>query len=132
MRGTYGPVLLALKEAKSAKDIGVQHEIDLRRTFKLAWTRPIKMLFLSPIVPLLSIYTAITNSHATNCFATVGTVFQDEHKFSAGQNGIAYFGVTAGFVFCQVTLGNFSDQHIKKMEPSTKIESQNTVYRRSS
>ena len=74
------------------------------------------MLFLSPIVPLLGFYTAITLSYAQICFATVGTVFQNDYKFSAGQSGMAYFGLTAGFMFCQITLGHFSDRHIKKME----------------
>ena len=74
------------------------------------------MLFLSPIVPLLGFYTAITLSYAQICFATVGTVFQSNYNFSAGQSGMAYFGLTAGFLFCQITLGHFSDRHIKKME----------------
>ena len=113
---TYGPVLLAQKKGKSEIEIAVTHQKDLRKAFKFAWSRPFKMLFLSPIVPLLGLYTAITNSYAVICFATVGTVFQDEYKFHAGKSGLAYFGLTAGFLFCQVTLGYFSDRHIKKME----------------
>ncbi|KAL9630409.1 MAG: hypothetical protein Q9164_006430 [Protoblastenia rupestris] len=116
LKETYGPVLQARKKARSEEDIGVTQQTDIRKALKLAWIRPFKMLFLSPIVPLLGFYTAITNSYAMVCFATVGTVFQDEYKFSAGQSGMAYFGLTAGFIFCQVTLGHFSDRHIKKME----------------
>ena len=113
---TYSPVLQAQQKANSEKDRGVAHQRDLRKAFKLAWIRPFKMLFLSPIVPILGFYTAITNSYAAICFATVGTVFQNRYNFSAGQSGMANFGLTAGFVFCQVTLGNFSDRHINKME----------------
>ena len=102
--------------ARSDKDGGVIHQYDVRKAFKLAWIRPFKMLFLSPIVPLLGFYTAITNSYAMICFATVGTVFQDDYSFSPGQSGMAYFGLTAGFLFCEITLGHFSDRHIQKME----------------
>lgn len=109
-------MLQAQKKAKSEKGMGTTNQEDIRKAFRLAWIRPFKLLFLTPIVPLLGFYTAITNSYGMICFATVGTVFQDEYNFSTGQSGMAYFGLTAGFLFCQVTLGHFSDRHIKKME----------------
>lgn len=109
-------MLLALKEAKAEKGLGIAQQRNIGQTFKVAWVRPFKMLFLSPIVPLLGLYTAITNAYAGICFATVGTVFQDDYHFTAGQSGLAYLGLTAGFVFCQITLGHFSDRHMKNME----------------
>lgn len=112
---TYGPVLEARKDAESKKCTDSQERRNVRRALKLAWLRPFKMLILSPMVPLLGFYTAITNSYAQICFATVGTVFQDNYNFSTGHSGMAYFGLTAGFIFCQVTLGRFSDRHMTKM-----------------
>lgn len=108
-------MLLALKEAKAEKGLGIAQQRNIGQTFKVAWVRPFKLLFLSPIVPLLGLYTAITNAYAGICFATVGTVFQNDYHFTAGQSGLAYLGLTAGFVFCQITLGHFSDRHMKNM-----------------
>ena len=82
----------------------------------MAWIRPFKMLYSTPIVPILGLYTAVTNAYAIVCFATVGTVFQNNYNFDTGQSGLAYLGLTAGFLFSQVTLGHFSDRHIKNME----------------
>ena len=113
---TYGPVLRARKIAKEEKDLGTTEQKTPGKVLKAAWIRPLKMLFRTPIVPLLGLYTAITNAYASICFATVGTVFQNEYHFSPGQSGLAYFGLTAGFIFCQVTLGRFSDRHIIRME----------------
>lgn len=83
--------------------------------YRLAWVRPFKILFLTPIVPLLGLYTGITNACTSICFATVGTVSQDNYHFTPGESGMAYFGLTAGFGFSQITLGCFSDR-IKRME----------------
>ncbi|CAG8956468.1 hypothetical protein HYFRA_00003853 [Hymenoscyphus fraxineus] len=121
LRETYPPVLLRRRKqtmkscglitANSDKELG-----DTRQVLKAAWVRPFKMLFQSPIVPFVGFYTAISNAYGTICFATVGTVFQDNYSFSPGQSGLAYLGLTAGFLLCQFTLGRFSDQYMVKME----------------
>lgn len=112
---TYGPVLQARKQAKLDMETGFVRK-EVTQVFKFAWNRPFKMLFFSPIVPLVGFYTAITNSYATICFATLGTVFQDNYGFSPGASGLAYLGFTVGFIFCQITLGIFSDRHIVRIE----------------
>lgn len=114
---TYDPVVRAKRKDDSEKNNTNLHQDQqhIGNALALAWTRPFKLLFLTPIVPLLGLYTAITNSYATICFATVGTIFEDEYGFSPGQSGMAYFGLTGGFIFCQLTLGHFSDQYIKRI-----------------
>ena len=88
---------------------------DRQKAFTLAWIRPLKLLFLSPIILVLGLYLAIMISYAQICFATIGTVFQDRYGFSPGQSGMAYFGLTTGFLASQILLGYFSDRYNKRM-----------------
>ncbi|TGO49249.1 hypothetical protein BCON_0216g00230 [Botryotinia convoluta] len=91
-----------------------------REILQAAWTRPFKMLFLSPIVPFVGFYSALSNAYGMVCFATLGTVFQDNYYFTPGQSGLAYLGLMFGFLFCQLTLARFSDRYILKMEAKNK------------
>ncbi|KAL8832092.1 MAG: hypothetical protein Q9191_000471 [Dirinaria sp. TL-2023a] len=127
-RETYGPVLKAKRKSAIEEDTNrSQAALDHNRAFTLAWTRPLRLLFLSPIILLLGFYTAVMNSYAQICFATVGTIFQDTYGLSPGESGMAYFGLTTGFVICQITLGHFSDWYTKRM--SKKYEEQKPEYR---
>lgn len=115
-RETYDPVLQARRKEVSEKVTSVrQGQLNIGNALALAWTRPLKLLFLAPIVPLLGLYSAVTHSIAFICFATVGTVFADEYGFGPGQSGMAYFGLTSGFIFCQISLGHFSDWYIRRV-----------------
>lgn len=110
---TYGPVIQAQQNAQT--QTRTEDQPIISNALALAWTRPLKLLFLAPIVPLLGFYSAMTHSIAFICFATVGTVFADEYDFTPAQSGMAYFGLTVGFLFCQITLGHFSDWYIKRI-----------------
>ncbi|TVY18200.1 Efflux pump rdc3 [Lachnellula arida] len=46
---------------------------------------------------------------------------------SPGQSGLAYFGLTAGFIFYQLTLGKISDRYIIRMK--TKYKNKKPEYR---
>lgn len=115
-RETYGPVIQARKRAYHAQKEGITSPRNFMDELKIAWSRPFKLLLKSPVLPLLGLFTAVTNSYAQICFATLGTTFQDIYGFSPGQSGLAYVGLTVGFLFSQATMGRFSDRHIKKME----------------
>ena len=113
---TYGPVLQQKRVASVEKGTALSPSPqDRRKAFTLAWIRPLKLLFLSPIILVLGLYLAIMNSYAQICFATIGTVFQDRYGFSPGRSGMAYFGLTTGFLASQISLGYFSDRYIKRM-----------------
>jgi MFS family permease len=65
-RETYAPILLEKKAAALRKETGnlnlrskLAKDIPPREIFVRAITRPMKMLFLSPIVGLMSLYIAI-------------------------------------------------------------------------
>ncbi|ESZ98417.1 hypothetical protein SBOR_1198 [Sclerotinia borealis F-4128] len=110
LKETYGPV------AKNPRD-----------ALKAAWIRPFKMLFLSPIVPFVGFYSALSNAYGMICFATLGTVFQNNYSFTPGQSGLAYFGLMFGFLFCQLTLARFSDRYMLHLE--TKHHDKKPEYR---
>ena len=74
------------------------------------------MLMRCPIVALLALYTSIINAYCTILFATIGTVFEDEYGFSPGPAGLAYFGLAAGFIVGQVSVGSFSDRYVQMMK----------------
>lgn len=120
LKETYGPVVLERKQKKDCKDLPTSvkgtNAKSPQDTLKAAWIRPFKMLFLSPIVPFVGFYSALSNAYGMICFATIGTVFQNNYAFTPGQSGLAYFGLMFGFLFCQFTLGRFSDRYIIKME----------------
>jgi MFS family permease len=118
------------KDEKGFEDIDNNTNSDhgnARQILRAAWVRTLKMLFLSPIVPFVGFYTALSNAYGLICFATVGTVFQDNYSFSPGQSGLAYFGLTFGFIVCQLTLGRFSDMYMIRME--TKHKNKKPEYR---
>ncbi|KAM3075818.1 hypothetical protein ACMFMG_007945 [Clarireedia jacksonii] len=114
LKETYGPVLVQRKQKSSQTQPNIQLA-DLRQVLKAAWIRPLKMLCL-PIVPFVAFYSALSNAYGLTCFATVGTVFQDNYHFSPGQSGLAYLGLLIGFVFCQLTLSRLSDKYMLRME----------------
>ena len=127
LRETYEPVLLARRKGRTVEEADALPHSHRERTLKAAWIRPFKMLCLSPVVPLLGFYGAIVNGIMAVYFATVGTVFQDNYAFRAGQSGLAYLGMATGFVFCQITFGKFSDRYVLSME--TKHNSMKPEYR---
>ncbi|KAL9131628.1 MAG: hypothetical protein Q9217_000516 [Psora testacea] len=123
LKETYGPRILARVADQKRRETGDprykstldkgQGRTQLLRT---ALMRPVKMLFKSPIIALLALYTSIINAYCTILFATIGTVFEDEYNFSVGEGGLAYFGLTIGFVIGQISVGAFSDSYVKKMK----------------
>lgn len=120
LKETYAPIVLNRKQNKGGKALPIGEKIanpkTPRETLQSAWTRPFKMLFLSPIVPFVGFYSALSNAYGMVCFATLGTVFQNNYSFTPGQSGLAYLGLMFGFLFCQLTLARFSDRYMVKME----------------
>ena len=116
VRETYEPVLLARKQSHQTDITHEPHHKKDKEVLIATWTRMFRMVYHCPVIPLLALFSAITNGNTSICFATLGTVFQDEYKFTTGQSGLAYLGLTVGFIFSQFTLGRFSDLYVVKME----------------
>jgi MFS family permease len=68
------------------------------------------MLFLAPIVFILSLYTAVIYSYLYLCFTTFPRIFEGQYIFSLGQSGLVYLGIGVGSILGVVLVGAISDR----------------------
>lgn len=122
-RETYPITLLERKAARLRKETGNENlrsklEIKLppKEIFIRAVTRPMKMLFLSPIVALMSTYVAVNYGILYLFFTTVTFVFEGQYGFSSGAVGLSYLGVGIGMIAGMAALGILSDKVIIKAQ----------------
>lgn len=86
-----------------------------KQLFMFSIFRPTKMLFLSPIVFLLSLYIALIYGYLYLLFTTMTDVFQNEYHFSQGSVGLAYVGIGIGSIVGMVVQTMASDPLFKYM-----------------
>ncbi|KAK7980540.1 hypothetical protein PG989_012997 [Apiospora arundinis] len=101
---TYPPVILVQKAAelrRRTKNWGIhakqeEIEVDFKELIQKNFTRPMRLLFLEPIVTLLSIYMAFIYGLLYLFLTAYPFVFQGIHGFSAGKSGLCFFGMIVG------------------------------------
>lgn len=84
-----------------------------RDLFVFSIVRPTKMLFLSPIVFLLSLYVGVIYGYLYLLFTTISSVFEDQYGFSQGSVGLSYLGIGIGSIIGLMVLGATSDRLLK-------------------
>ncbi|KAH0556175.1 hypothetical protein GP486_005892 [Trichoglossum hirsutum] len=82
--------------------------------FKRAIVRPMKMLFFSPIVLLLSVYTAVIYAFLYLIFSTISIVFEKKYHFSPGVVGLCFIGMGVGMMVGLFAFGAMSDKQVSK------------------
>ncbi|KAI1826858.1 major facilitator superfamily domain-containing protein [Xylaria intraflava] len=119
---TYQPHLLARKAARlQKKDNKVTYiaagstRLPPRELLRRSIVRPLKMLFKSPIVVMLSLQMAIIYGYLYVLFTTFIFVFEGQYGFQPGSAGLAYLGIGIGFLIGLLVNGLTSD-HIAKKE----------------
>ncbi|KAF2740511.1 MFS general substrate transporter, partial [Polyplosphaeria fusca] len=75
---------------------------------------PMKMLFLSPIVFLMSLYVAVNYGIMYLLFIIITFVFEERYHFSTGSVGLSYLGAGIGMIVGMGALGVISDKIIRK------------------
>jgi len=104
---TYSPVILRKRANKLSTMTGKvyisvlekrQGKVSAGAAFKKALTRPWALLFLEPIVLLISIYMAIIYGTLYMLFSAFPIVFQENRGWSQGIGGLAFLGVTVGML----------------------------------
>ncbi|KAK5108074.1 hypothetical protein LTR62_008791 [Meristemomyces frigidus] len=112
MSETYGPTLLERKAKKLRKETGnsllrSKLAIDLppKQLFMQAIVRPTKLMFLSPICALMSLYMAIVYAIMYLLFTTFTFVFEEHYGFSGSTVGLVYIGCGAGNLIGLAVLG---------------------------
>jgi hypothetical protein len=122
---SYAPVLLERKAAQLRKETGngrLRTKYDDGRGPKeiltLAFSRPLKLMFRSPIVLLFGIYVSITYGYLYLMFTTITPIFEETYGFSQGISGLAYIGFGVGSLLSTGIFGAIADriakQHIAK------------------
>lgn len=93
-----------------------------RDLFMFSIVRPTKMLFLSPIVFLLSLYVAVIYGYLYLLFTTISDVFENQYGFSQGSVGLSYLGIGIGSLIGLVTLGATSDRILKRLSEKNGVK----------
>ena len=121
-RETYAPVLLERKAKRLRKETGnpdLRSKLDLGISPKELWKRsllrPTKLMFLSPICALMSLYLAIVYGIMYLLFTTFTFVFQENYGFSESIVGLVYIGLGIGMMFGLGVLGSQSDRIMKML-----------------
>lgn len=121
-RETYAPVLLERKAAQLRRQTGDQR---YRSTFNrgsitahifwMALKRPIKLLFLSPIVFLMALFSAMTYGYLYLMFTTISEIFIENYGFTQGSSGLAYIGLGIGAIIglraCGMAADRIAEDH---------------------
>lgn len=77
--------------------------------------RPVKMLFLSPIILLLTIYISFTYGTLYLLFTTIPTVFEETYGFSIGFTGLVYLGLGSGTTIGWAIITMYSDKSVIRL-----------------
>ena len=104
---TYAPVILSRRAKELTKRTGKAHMsiIEKRQgkvtpgaAFEKAISRPWVLLFLEPIVLLISIYMAILYGTLYMLFGAFPIVFEQNRGWGQGIGGLAFIGVAVGMI----------------------------------
>ncbi|KAK9323860.1 major facilitator superfamily domain-containing protein [Lipomyces orientalis] len=120
---TYGPYLLHVKANRLRKETGNQklHTAYEDRMsgpvalFAKNIIRPCKLLVMSPIVLIMSIYVAITYGQLYLLFTTFTVVFEEQYGFSTDVVGLSFIGLGLGCLVSILIVIRYSDRILLKM-----------------
>jgi MFS family permease len=82
---------------------------------KISLLRPLKLMFLSPIVFFLSLYIAFIFGVVYLLYTTLPTVFENEYGFSIEQTGYPYIALGLGNAMAWLLFTLFSDKLVLKL-----------------
>lgn len=77
--------------------------------------RPLKMIFRSPIIFLLSLYMAVCYGLLYLLFTTISSVFIESYHWAPDITGLAYIGLGVGFFAGLIVVAKISDATVIRM-----------------
>ncbi|KAH8811286.1 major facilitator superfamily domain-containing protein [Xylogone sp. PMI_703] len=117
MQESYAYTILERKTKRLQKETGnlnlrsvLDSGKDPKKLFKVSIVRSVKMLFLLPIVLLLSLYMAAIYSYQYLMYTTFPRVFEGQYGFTNSSIGLVYLGIGVGFLVALVSSGTISDR----------------------
>ncbi|KAL0941548.1 major facilitator superfamily protein [Colletotrichum truncatum] len=121
MKETFAPVLLERKTQRLRKETGnpnlrskLETETNIADKFKHAIIRPLKLLFITPIVTLMALYVAITYGILYLLITTFSFVFKDFYGFDEGTVGLTFLPAGIGMMIGVVLFGGLTDYVVKR------------------
>ncbi|OTB02963.1 hypothetical protein M426DRAFT_322197 [Hypoxylon sp. CI-4A] len=136
LKESYAPVILQRKVDRLRKETGndlLRSKLDAGLSpsdyFKRGIIRPFKMLFLSPVVAITSIYMALTYGYLYLMFSSLTEVFEEYYGFSTSIVGLAFLGLGVGSLIGITIFSATSDSYIRKKaaEADAKAQSEGGV-----
>lgn len=125
MSETYPPVLLQrrvkrLRIERNNPDLRAAGQTDRTplQLLLLNIVRPTKLLCLSPIVFILSLYIAVVYGYLYVMFSTMTEVFQGVYGIGDGNVGLTFLGLGVGQFIGLFFFGSVSDKTIKRKAAS--------------
>ncbi|ETS87248.1 hypothetical protein PFICI_01076 [Pestalotiopsis fici W106-1] len=123
MRETNAAILLQRKAAKINREKGEKYLVvegdtqqAARQIIIRAILRPTRLLLFSPIVTLLSLFSAFVFSLIYLLFTTFPSVFETQYGFSVELSGLAYLGLGIGFCIGIIGFGATNDRIYNKLK----------------
>lgn len=120
LRESFPPVLLEQKTHRLRKETGnpdLYSKLAGRATpkeqFKLAIVRPLKLLLMTPIVTLMSLYVAITYGILYLLITTFSFVYSGQYGFDEGASGLTFLPAGLGMLIGVIVFGILSDKTVK-------------------
>lgn len=112
MSETYPPVILVEKASELRRrtlNWGIhakqeEIEVDFRELVSKNFTRPLRLLFLEPIVTLISVYMAFIYGILYLFLTAYPFVFEGVHHMTPGISGLTFFGMITGELIAGVVV----------------------------
>lgn len=136
LRESNAAVLLKRKTKRLQKETGnmnLRSKMDLgltpKQLFIRATVRPVKLLFLSPICGLFSLYNAFVYAIIYLFFTTFTFLFSEVYHFSEGIIGLTFIGSGIGMMGGLFVYGMASDKLIQHLTKKYGVERPKPEYR---
>ncbi|KAF7360465.1 putative transporter [Mycena venus] len=128
LRETYAPAILEKRAAKLRKETGDERyqsvlkkkDVIPKQVFMRAIVRPLKMLFLQPIITMMCVYISLLYGILYLLFTTFTFVYEEVYGFSSVGAGLSFIASGTGNLLGLFFVGYVSDKIIKRVLASGK------------
>ncbi|KAF7325322.1 putative transporter [Mycena venus] len=128
LRETYAPAILEKRAAKLRKETGDERyqsvlkkkDVTPKQVFMRAIVRPLKMLFLQPIITMMCVYISLLYGILYLLFTTFTFVYEEVYGFSSVGAGLSFIASGTGNLLGLFFVGYVSDKIIKRVLASGK------------
>ncbi|TQV91899.1 MFS transporter [Cordyceps javanica] len=111
------------RETRNAKLLAAgDQQIPAGKLLRAALTRPTRILFLSPVVVLMSLLVAVNFGVIILLFSTFPAVFEAEYHWRVSYTGLAYCGVAVGCALGVAIFARLGDKLLVRKGPDGRPE----------